>query len=101
MHAFWSKDTVLNLDFLFKFGFSEKRFNFFHFGGLKMAIFQIKILKVLVHSGSVAIGCVIFSTSVQDLTSLAYVNDCLKISANCVNLVVLWILKLIFFITLW
>ena len=66
-----------------------------------MAIFQIKILKVLVHSGSVAIGCVIFSTSVQNLTSLEYVNYCLKISAVCANLVVLWILKLIFFSILW
>jgi len=63
------------LDFLLEFGFNEKRLNFFfHFGGPKMAIFQIKISKVLVHSGSVDIGCVIFSTSVQDLTSLAYVN---------------------------
>ena len=66
-----------------------------------MVIFQIKFLKVYVHSGSVDIGCVIFSTSVQNLTSLAYVNYCLKISAVCANLVVLWILKLIFFSILW
>ena len=42
---------------------------------------------MLVHSGSVDIGCVIFSTIVQNKTSLAYINYCLKISAVCANLV--------------
>ena len=69
-------------EFLIEFGFSEKRLIFFISAVQTwLHIFQIKILKVLVHSGSLAIGCVIFSTSVQNLTSLAYVNYCLKISA--------------------
>ena len=42
MHAFWSKDTLLNLDFLCKFGFSEKRFNFFSLRRSKNGYFPNK-----------------------------------------------------------